>query len=83
MSRRRLNWCQENEASLESTARRDLDTSRLVPIFFQRGEPGAGIPPRTGMYLGYRFVERVLVERGEEAFEQLLGRKDVTAAWSP
>jgi hypothetical protein len=83
MSRHRLNWCQKNEASLESTARRELDTSRLVPMFFQRGKPGAGIPPRTGMYLGYRLVERALMEREEGAFEELLKAPDITAVWSP
>lgn len=82
MSRRRLNWCQKNEASLASTARRELNTSRLVSMFFQRGKPGAGVPPRTGMYLGYRLVERALLERGEEAFEELLAASDIMAVWS-
>jgi hypothetical protein len=81
MSRRRLNWCQQNEALLKSMAGGELTSSRLVPVFFQRGKPGAGIPPRTGMYLAYRLVERALLERREEAFEELLTARDITAIW--
>lgn len=81
MSRRRLNWCQQNEALLKSMAERELTSSRLVPVFFQRGKPGAGIPPRTGMYLAYRLVARALLEGREGAFEELLTARDIRAIW--
>ncbi|KPL18690.1 MAG: hypothetical protein AMJ92_06755 [candidate division Zixibacteria bacterium SM23_81] len=81
MSRRRLNWCQQNEQLLKTTAERELTSSRLVPVFFQRGKPGAGIPPRTGMYLAYRLVERALSEMREEEFEELLTTRDIMAIW--
>jgi hypothetical protein len=77
MSRRRLNWCQQNEALLESTAREDMNSSCLVPLFFGSGKHGEDIPPRTGMYLGYRLVEQVLEEMGERGFEGLLGVADI------
>jgi hypothetical protein len=83
MSRRRLNWCQKNEALLESMAKPELNSVAMVPVFFQRGKPEDGIPPRTGIYLGYHLVQRAAVERGEEAFEELLKAPDITAVWSP
>ena len=83
MSRHRLNWCRQNEVLLESMARPELKSSQMVPVFFQRGKPGAGIPPRTGMYLGYRLVERALAEKGEGAFENLLAAGAITAVWPP
>ncbi len=79
MSRRRLNWCQKNEALLESMAQEDPGSPRLVSIFFGRGKPSANIPPRTGIYLGFRLVERVLEEKGEVTFEGLLGVEDITS----
>lgn len=82
MSRRRLNWCRKNEALLESIAREDLGSSRLVPTFFGRGKPDVGIPPRTGMYLGYRLVERALEERGQGVLEGLGGVADITSILS-
>jgi hypothetical protein len=74
MSPRRLNWCQANGQMLESIAQKEFTSTRLVPILFGRGDPGAGVPPRVGIYLGYRLVERMLKEEGEPSFEDLLSK---------
>jgi hypothetical protein len=81
ISTRRLDWCQRNEALLESMAGRELNSSRLVPVFFGWGQPDEGVPARTGMYLGYRLVERALAEMGPEAFHKLLAMQDIAAVW--
>jgi hypothetical protein len=82
MSRDRLSWCQRNRDRLESLLSQEMDPPCLIDILFGRGDPDAGIPPRTGMYLGYRLVERALQVRGEKGFEELLGLADIATALS-
>ena len=77
----RLSWCRQNEAFLEALARPELGSCQMVPAFFLHGRPDAHIPPRTGMYLGYRLVQRALQERGEGGFEELLKAADIAAVW--
>jgi hypothetical protein len=81
MSRRRLNWCQKNEEKLLALTRDRLHSDQLIPVLFGTGSVVDGIPPRAGMYLGYRLVEIVLGERGGPSFEKLLALSDVTAVW--
>jgi hypothetical protein len=81
MSPQRLNWCQENEARLMALARPELGSDRLVPVFFGCGQPDAGIPARTGLYLGHRLVERALQRMGWGAFKRLLAMPDIAALW--
>ena len=82
MSRHRMSWCRRNEARLESLIGGEMDSSRLVSVMFGRGDPEAGIPPRAGMYLGYRLVERILESREEEGFEEFLNAPDITSVLS-
>jgi len=81
ISRRRFNWCRQNDDLLESLARPKLHSSSMVPVFFHQGKPEEDIPPRTGMYLGHRLVDRALQGRGEGAFEELLSAPDITVVW--
>jgi len=81
MSRQRLNWCQENETKMLSLIRDRLSSSQFISVFFGPDGFTAGVPPRAGMFLGYRLVEKLIEERGEEAFESLLAFSDVSAVW--
>jgi hypothetical protein len=80
ISRQRLNWCRENESMLLELVRGRAGDGDLIPELFGTGGFGRGLPPRTGMYLGYRLVEEVMVE-GERSFEDLLAFTDVAAVW--
>ena len=81
MSRQRLNWCQENEKRLLDLIRKGLGGPRLIPVLFGTGSFTDGIPPRAGMYLGYRLVERMMGEGDGKDFEYLLTLGDVAAVW--
>jgi uncharacterized protein YjaZ len=82
LSRRRLTWCQNNEVQLETMISGEMSSPRLIAVMFGRGDPQVGIPPRTGIYLGYRIVERALEGRGEGGFEELLSVLDITSVFS-
>jgi len=81
MSRQRLNWCQENENRLLDLIRDRLSSPRWIPALFGPGGFIDGIPPRAGMYLGYRLVERALAEKGGRSFEDLLALQEIAGIW--
>jgi len=81
MSRQRLNWCQENEGMLLGLVEGRLSSPELIPVLFGTGNFAEGIPPRAGMYLGYRLVERMLARGEQTSVEELLTLGDVTAVW--
>ncbi len=83
MSRQRLNWCQRNEQMLLALIRERPYSDQLIPVLFGASSFFNGIPPRAGMYLGYRLVEETLTKRGPEAFPELLTIRDVSAIWPP
>jgi len=83
MSRQRLNWCRRNEKMLLALIQDQPHSDQLTPVLFGTGGFSDGIPPRAGMYLGYRLVEDALIERGPEALADLLSIRDVSAIWPP
>jgi len=81
ISRQRLNWCRENERILLELVRGRTGGDELIPALFGSGGLPRGLPPRTGMYLGYRLVEKVMAAGGGRSFEDLLALTDVAALW--
>ncbi len=64
----RLQWCRENQEVLLELAGADLASEKLVPILFGPGDANAGVPPRTGYFLGRQMLGHCLSRHGAEDF---------------
>jgi hypothetical protein len=83
ISRQRLNWCRENEPMMLDLIRGRLPGGELIPVLFGTQSLSHGLPPRAGMYLGYRLVEKMMEKKGEPDFQELLIREEMPADWPP
>lgn len=77
LSRARLNWCQQNEERLRELVEAELESSSLVTALFSSGCHQLGLPPRTGYYLGYRFVEDYLLKRSREDLKSIIQARSI------
>lgn len=64
----RLRWCQVNKRGLLELAEADMNSEKLVPIFFGPGDAHAGLPPRTGYFIAREMLVHCLFSNRPEEF---------------
>ncbi len=60
----RLQWARENQEILLELAGADLASTKLVPVLFGPGDPGAGLPPRLGYFVAREMLIHCLTHHG-------------------
>jgi hypothetical protein len=68
ISPERLQWCRENEETVLELAGADLNSAKLVPVFFGPGDARAGLPPRIGYFIARQMLGHCLAHHGAEDF---------------
>lgn len=70
LSPERVSWCRQNLPILLKLIQPELNSYRLTALFFKKGN--SEIPPRTGNYLGYRFVAEYMTRCGRQKIRKLI-----------